>query len=90
MCIRDSYWRVFRFVEDSICLQQPESDADFYESAVGFGTFQQLLSDFPAEKLHETIPNFHNTPDRYRAFHETLTRDPMPVSYTHRRLQLLE
>ena len=73
----DGYWRVFRFVEDSICLQQPESDADFYESAVGFGTFQQLLSDFPAEKLHETIPNFHNTPDRYRAFLETLTRDPM-------------
>ena len=73
----DGYWRVFRFVEDSICLQQPESDADFYESAVGFGTFQQLLSDFPAEKLHETIPNFHNTPDRYCAFHETLTRDPM-------------
>ena len=73
----DGYWRVFRFVEDSICLQQPESDADFYESAVGFGTFQQLLSDFPAEKLHETIPNFHNTPDRYRAFHETLTRNPM-------------
>lgn len=75
--VDDGYWRVFRFVEDSICLQQPESDADFYESAVGFGTFQQLLSDFPAEKLHETIPNFHNTPDRYRAFHETLTRDPM-------------
>ena len=73
----DGYWRVFRFVEDSICLQQPESDADFYESAVGFGTFQQLLTDFPAAKLHETIPNFHNTPDRYRAFHETLTRDPM-------------
>ena len=73
----DGYWRVFRFVEDSICLQLPESDADFYESAVGFGTFQQLLSDFPAEKLHETIPNFHNTPDRYRAFLETLTRDPM-------------
>ena len=73
----DGYWRVFRFVEDTICLQLPESDADFYESAVGFGTFQQLLSDFPAEKLHETIPNFHNTPDRYRAFLETLTRDPM-------------
>ena len=73
----DGYWRMFRFVEDTICLQLPESDADFYESAVGFGTFQQLLSDFPAEKLHETIPNFHNTPDRYRAFLETLTRDPM-------------
>ena len=73
----DGYWRVFRFVEDSICLQQPETDEDFYQSAVGFGTFQQLLTDFPAERLHETIPNFHNTPDRYRVFLETLERDPM-------------
>ena len=44
---------------------------------MGFGTFQQFLTDFPAAKLHETIPNFHNTPDRYRAFLETLERDPM-------------
>lgn len=59
---------MYDFVEDTICLQQPETDEDFYQSAVGFGTFQQLLAEFPAEKLHETIPNFHNTPDRYRAF----------------------
>ena len=68
---------MYDFVEDTICLQQPETDEDFYQSAVGFGTFQQLLAEFPAEKLHETIPNFHNTPDRYRAFLETLERDPM-------------
>ena len=74
---QDAYWRVYDFVEDSICLQLPETDEDFYQSAVGFGTFQQLLTDFPAAKLHETIPNFHNTPDRYRAFLETLERDPM-------------
>lgn len=57
---QDAYWRVYDFVEDSICLQLPETDEDFYQSAVGFGTFQQLLTDFPAAKLHETIPNFHN------------------------------
>ncbi len=74
---QDAYWRVYDFVEDSICLQLPETDEDFYQSAVGFGTFQQLLTDFPAAKLHETIPNFHNTPDRYRALLETLKRDPM-------------
>ena len=72
-----AYWRVVDFVEGSICLQNPESDEDFYQSAIGFGTFQQMLADFPAEKLHETIPNFHNTPDRYRIFRETLERDPM-------------
>ena len=74
---QNGYWRVYHFVENTICLQQPETDEDFYQSAVGFGTFQQLLSDFPAETLPETIPNFHNTPDRYRAFLETLARDPM-------------
>lgn len=72
-----AYWRVYDFVEGTICLQLPETDEDFYQSAVGFGTFQQLLTDFPAAKLHETIPNFHNTPDRYRALLETLERDPM-------------
>ena len=72
-----TYWRVNEFTEGSICLQTPESDEDFYQSAIGFGRFQQMLSDFPADKLHETIPNFHNTPDRYRIFHEVLARDPM-------------
>ena len=72
---QDAYWRVYDFVEDSICLQLPETDEDFYQSAVGFGTFQQLLTDFPAAKLHETIPNFHNTPDRCRLFREAIERD---------------
>ena len=70
------YWRMYAFVEDSICLQQPENPADFYESAVAFGDFQQRLKDFPAHLLHEVIPNFHNTPDRYRIFRETLAKDP--------------
>ena len=74
---QDAYWRVYDFVEDTLCLQLPETDEDFYQSAIGFGTFQQMLTEFPAEKLHETIPNFHNTPDRYRVFLETLERDPM-------------
>ena len=76
-CIRyaDEYWRVYDYVGGTICLQQPDTDEDFYQAAVGFGTFAQLLSDFPAEKLHETIPNFHNTPDRYRLFRESIERD---------------
>ena len=72
-----SFWRVFVFVEDSVCLQKPETPADFYESAVAFGQFQQMLQDFPAQTLYETIPNFHNTRDRYRIFREILQKDPM-------------
>ena len=77
LCVQGEYWRMYNFVEDTICLQLPETDEDFYQSAVGFGTFQRMLADFPAANLHETIPNFHNTPDRFRAFIETVERDPM-------------
>ena len=68
------YYRVTPFAEHSICLEKPESDEDFYQCAIAFGTFISELADYPAETLHETIPNFHNTPDRYRIFHETLER----------------
>jgi Ser/Thr protein kinase RdoA (MazF antagonist) len=69
------YWRVYDFIEDSICLQTSETAEDFYQSGVAFGSFQRMLHDFPAETLYETIPNFHNTPNRYRIFHETLRAD---------------
>ena len=72
---KGNMWRLYDFVEGSICLQTPETMEDFYQSAVAFGTFQRQLADFPAETLHETIPNFHNTPDRYRKFHEALRAD---------------
>lgn len=71
------YWRVYDFIEDSICLQAPESAEDFYQSAVAFGSFQHMLQDFPADTLYETIPAFHNTPDRYRRFNESLRADTM-------------
>ena len=73
----NSDWRVYDFIEGSLCLQAPETPEDFYQSAIAFGTFQQQLAGFPAETLHETIKNFHNTPDRFRIFKEVLARDVM-------------
>ena len=75
-CGNNDYYRVYDFIEDSLCLQAAETPEDFYQSAVGFGRFQQMLKDFPAETLSETIVNFHNTKDRYRIFRETLAADP--------------
>ncbi len=63
-----SYWRVFPFIERSVCLEKVRNAKDFYDSAVAFGSFQKMLADFPAGTLHETIPNFHNTSSRFRDF----------------------
>ena len=70
------FWRMYDFV-GGFCLDAPESEEDFYQSALAFGRFQQMLSDFPAETLVETIPEFHNTVDRYRQFKEAVAADPM-------------
>lgn len=75
--VSEGYWRVYDFVEGSLCLQAAETPEDFYQSAVAFGQFQQQLKDFPAATLSEVIPNFHNTVNRFRIFKETLAKDPM-------------
>ena len=69
------YWRVYDFIEDTVCLQAPRTMDDFYQSAVGFGNFQNMLADFPPESLYEIIPNFHNTPERFRQLHEAINND---------------
>ena len=61
-------WRVYDFVENTVCLQQVQSAEDFYQSAVAFGNFQHQLADYPANTLHETIPHFHDTPKRFADF----------------------
>lgn len=71
------FWRMYDFIENSLCLMSAEQPSDFYESAVAFGRFQRQLSKFPAETLTEIIPNFHNTPDRYRKFKIALDADVM-------------
>ena len=70
-------YRMYTFVEGSICLEAPESTNDFYESALAFGNFQKMLEDFPAETLFEPIKDFHNTPNRYKIFKETILKDKM-------------
>lgn len=75
---RDSigcYWRGYQFIEGASCFDQVKNPDDFYQSAVAFGHFQHLLSGFDATLLHETIPNFHNTPDRFRKFREAAQAD---------------
>ena len=68
------FWRMYDFV-GGFCLDMPESDEDFYQSALAFGRFQLLLADYPAETLYETIPEFHNTIDRYRQLKESIAAD---------------
>ncbi|MBE6974458.1 MAG: aminoglycoside phosphotransferase family protein [Ruminococcaceae bacterium] len=71
---KGEFWRCYDYL-GGFCLDMPESDRDFYESAIAFGRFQEMLADFPAHTLFETIPEFHNTIDRYRQFRASVEAD---------------
>ena len=62
------YYRVYVFIEDATTYQTVRDPQDFYESAVAFGNFANLLADFDASQLYEVLPDFHNTKVRYRNF----------------------
>jgi len=69
------YWRMYEFVTSSICLQKVESPEDFYNTGLAFGSFQGELAQFPAEKLHEPIQDFHNTRVRFGQLHAAVEKN---------------
>ena len=68
-------FRMYIFIDNARSYQSIENPEMFYRVAKSFGRFQNLLKAFPAEKLYETIPNFHNTVDRFRLFKEAIEKD---------------
>ena len=68
-------WRVYNYVGGSVCYSILTSPELFYKTGRAFGTFQNLLADFPIEELGDTIPDFHNTAKRYETFLKSAEAD---------------
>ena len=70
-------WRVYPFIEGTVCLQAAETPELFAASARTFGRFQRMLKDYPADTLYETIPHFHDTEDRLSKLKAAVEADVM-------------
>lgn len=70
-------YRVYTYIDKTRTLEQITSIQDFAVAAEAFGEFRYRLSEYPAETLYETIPDFHNTPKRYERFLEVLAEDAL-------------
>ena len=69
------YFRVYVFIENAVAYQSIRDPRDFYECAVAFGDFSNLLSGFDASQLYEVLPDFHNTKVRYQNFLRAVEQD---------------
>ena len=68
------YWRSFVFIEGVQTYETVETPRQAFQAARAFGQFQQQLVDLRG-RLHDTIPEFHNTRKRFDALISAAEKD---------------
>lgn len=66
------FWRTYIFIEGAQSKEMAASLAQATEGGRAFAVFQSHLSSLSSPRLHDTIPNFHNTPSRFERFTQVL------------------
>ena len=69
------YYRAYNCIENSISYDVATDAKVVYKVGQAFGHFQRLLSDYDANNLETTIPDFHNTPKRFDNFMSDIELD---------------
>lgn len=82
--VDNAFWRCYIYIDNAITMQTAETPELFRAAGRAFGMFQRQLSDFPADKLCEVIPNFHNTPNRFKNFMKAYEADAVGLAKTAR------
>lgn len=70
----ENFWRMTNYIP-SITYNSIQDPRILYNAGKAFGEFQNQLSDFDITLLHETIPNFHNTRQRYANLKQAIAED---------------
>lgn len=69
------YWRAYIYINNARTYDVIEEPRHALYAGEAFGRFLHLLSDYPANKLVETIPNFHHTRKRFETFLAAVDKD---------------
>ena len=61
-------WRAISFIENSTTVDAIHTPAQAQEVGIALGIFHSLLSDLPGDRLSDTLPGFHITPQYLQQF----------------------
>ncbi len=70
-----NFWRIYPFIERARGYDELETNEQAYQAARTFGEFQNLAATLGGPRLHETIPDFHDTPKRLAALESAISAD---------------
>ncbi len=72
---KGNYWRCYLFIDHHRSFDRVPSPELAFEGGKHFGRFLNLLADFPAPPLHETIAGFHDVEIHLQRFFVSLEAD---------------
>ena len=72
---KDSYYRIYNFIGNSISYNNSTDNRIVYNTGKAFGNFNKLLNEYPINTLEETIIDFHNTQKRLEKFLYDIEKD---------------
>ncbi len=76
----NGYWRCYLFIEDATGHGIVQNTLQAREAARCFGEYLNLLADLPGKRLYETIPDFHNTPNRFANLAAAVEKDELNLA----------
>ncbi len=68
-------WRLYHFIPNTVTYQNFTEPAVFENCGRTFGGFLADLDGYPVQTLHEVIPEFHNTVQRYHNLEAAVQAD---------------
>jgi len=74
--VESGYWRAIQFIPNCYTVESVETPEQAIQVATAFGQFTSALSDFPADKLDEIIPDFHLLSSRLSQLKDAVESDP--------------
>lgn len=67
-------WRAMTYIEDTLGLPAIAEPGQAEQVGRALGWFHRLMSELPADDLHDTLPGFHVTPGYLATYDATLAR----------------
>jgi len=69
------YWRMYDYIQNTICYDQVTKAQHAYEAGIAFGRFQSQVIDMQPDLIVPTIPDFLNMEKRLDTFEEAIKID---------------
>lgn len=73
------HWRALTLIASATSFDTAQSEEHAFEAGCVLGQFHRLISGIDPERLHDTLPGYHNTPEYLAKYDQTVTTEKAQI-----------